>query len=96
LSISIFCVNYFNNSCHNPRGAVRFPSIKSDERQSTIAAGMHLPSPPADGQSIPDRRALTGGFVRSDVLVEWNRMNDRMRPRGKMPITRVRPTATLQ
>jgi hypothetical protein len=32
LSISIFCVNYFNNSCHSPRGAVRSPSMKSGER----------------------------------------------------------------
>jgi hypothetical protein len=82
VSISIFCVNYFNNSCHNRRCAPRSTSSKSIGRQSTIAAGMRLASVPADQPAIHGRRALTGGFVPADVLVEWHRMNDRMRPKN--------------
>lgn len=53
LSISIFCVNHFNNSCHNPRCALQSPPTKSDERRSTIDAGMRCASVPADGPAIP-------------------------------------------
>ena len=93
MSISIFCVNHFNNSCHNRRDVVRSTSTDRSGRQSTIAAGMYLASLPADEPVIPGQRALIGGFVRSGVLVELNQMNDRMRPCDTMPVTRARPTA---
>jgi len=64
MSVSIFCVNYFNNLCQFRRGSPRSPT-EVGGHQSSTGADMPWASAPVDRPTILGSRGLSGGFVQS-------------------------------
>jgi hypothetical protein len=86
MSISIFCVNYFNNSCHHLCCAPRLTQTKVAGDQSTIPAGMRTASVAADSPAIPERRVRRAVSVLPVVPVERHLMLGRMRCCGRQTV----------